>query len=53
MTKKQMKVEIENLKRQRKILLDMIQDLEDFIKRTGAVCPECGKSGLECHNYQG
>ena len=53
MTKKKLEKEVKNLKIQNKLLLDMIADLEDFIKRTGAACPECGRSGLDCHNYQG
>ena len=36
-----------------KATVDMVKDLQDYIERNCPPCPECGKSGLDCHNYQG
>lgn len=44
---------IEKLENEIKLKDEIIKDLQDFIKRNGIVCPDCGYSGLDCHNYQG
>lgn len=44
---------IEKLEHSIKLKDEIIEDLEHFIKANNIVCPECGYSGIDCHNYQG
>lgn len=53
MREKELLREIENLKFENESLKRDKKELEDFIKRNNIVCPKCGQSGLDCHNYQG
>ena len=50
---KELLQKIDRLEYINKMLEESIRDLEDFIKRNNVVCPDCGYSGLDCHNYQG
>ena len=53
MSKKELLNKIERLEFIIKCQEETIKDLEHFIKVNGVVCPDCGYSGADCHNYQG